>query len=70
MPHLIRLSRELEERLDRLARHTGLNKNELIEQLISEGANVLDAELHHEGAGPRQAERSLDQLLRESGLGA
>lgn len=70
MPHLIRLSRELEERLTRLAQHTGMSKSQLIEHLVAEGASVLDAELHNEGAGPRQAERSLDQLLRESGLGA
>jgi len=70
MPHLIRFSRELEARLERLAQQTGLSKSELIERLVSEGADVLEAELLVEGAGAERAGRSIDQLLRESGLGA
>ncbi|MGQ7249601.1 ribbon-helix-helix protein, CopG family [Halomonas sp. V046] len=70
MPHLMRFSRELEARLERLARQTGLSKSELIERLVSEGADVLEAELLVEGAGAERAGRSIDQLLRESGLGA
>ncbi|HAR07093.1 MULTISPECIES: ribbon-helix-helix protein, CopG family [Halomonas] len=70
MPHLLRFSRDLEARLDFLAEKTGLSKAALIERLVSEGAEVLEAELAHEGAGSQRAERSIDQLLRESGLGA
>ncbi|MEQ5821452.1 hypothetical protein [Halomonas sp. SCS19] len=70
MPHLLRFSRDLEARLDFLAEKTGLSKAALIERLVNEGAEVLEAELAHEGAGSQRAERSIDQLLRESGLGA
>ena len=70
MPHLLRFSRDLEARLDFLAEKTGLSKAALIERLVSEGAEVLEAELAHAGAGSQRAERSIDQLLRESGLGA
>ncbi|MBN8411338.1 MULTISPECIES: ribbon-helix-helix protein, CopG family [Halomonas] len=70
MPHLLRFSRELEARLDLLAERTGMTKAALIERLVSEGAEVLEAELAQHGAGSERAERSIDQLLRESGLGA
>ncbi|MBB3229831.1 ribbon-helix-helix protein, CopG family [Halomonas stenophila] len=70
MPHLLRLTRDQEIRLERLAEGCGLSKGELIERLVAEGLTALETELMIEGAGLRRAERSIDQLLRESGLGA
>lgn len=70
MPHLLRFSRELEARLDRLSQQTGLGKADLIERMVADGVTDLEHQLLIEGADRRQAERSIDQLLRESGLGA
>ncbi|MBB3330894.1 putative DNA-binding protein [Halomonas campaniensis] len=70
MPHLLRLPRDLEERLEGLCRQTGLGKAELIERCLAEGLTGLEAQLLLEGAHPPRVERTIDQLLRESGLGA
>jgi RHH-type transcriptional regulator, rel operon repressor / antitoxin RelB len=70
MPHLLRFSRDLESRLERLCQQTGISKAELIERCVDAGLAELEAQLLVEGAGTPRAERSLDQLLRESGLGA
>ncbi|MBB3140845.1 ribbon-helix-helix protein, CopG family [Halomonas organivorans] len=70
MPHLLRLTRDQEMRLDRLAERCNLSRSELLERLVAEGLASLETELMIEGAGLRRAERSIDQLLRESGLGA
>lgn len=70
MPHLLRFSRDLEARLERLSQQTGLSKAELIERCVSDGAASLETQLLLETAGAARAERSIDQLLRESGLGA
>ncbi|UYG09622.1 hypothetical protein [Halomonas sp. M4R1S46] len=70
MPHLLRLTRDQEIRLDRLAERCALSRTELLERLVAEGLTALETELMIEGAGLRRAERSIDQLLRESGLGA
>lgn len=69
MPHLLRFPRDLEARLERASHHTGIPKAELIERLVQDGLAGLEAQLLLEGAAPR-VERSIDQLLRESGLGA
>lgn len=69
MPHLLRFPRDLEARLERASQHTGIAKAELIERLVQDGLADLEAQLLIEGAAPR-VERSIDQLLRESGLGA
>lgn len=69
MPHLLRFSRDLEARLERASHHTGITKAELIERLVQDGLADLETQLLIEGATPR-VERSIDQLLRESGLGA
>ncbi|MFM9268997.1 hypothetical protein ACJ7V3_01870 [Halomonas elongata] len=70
MPHFLRFSPGLETRLERLAERTGLSKAELIDRLVSDGVDALETELMFEDA-PRypRAELSIDQLLRESGLG-
>ncbi|ATJ82738.1 ribbon-helix-helix protein, CopG family [Halomonas beimenensis] len=70
MPHLLRLTREQEIRLERLAERCGMSKGELLERLVAQGLADLETELMLEGAGVARAERSIDQLLRESGLGA
>ncbi|MFY0988900.1 hypothetical protein [Halomonas sp. C05BenzN] len=70
MPHLLRLPRDLESRLERLSRQTGLSKGDLIERCVSDGVAELEAHLLLESAGTARPERSIDQLLRESGLGA
>lgn len=70
MPHLLRFPRDLEVRLDRLSELTGLGKAELIERCVREAADRLETQLLIETAPPRGTERSIDQLLRESGLGA
>ncbi|MDI5934438.1 hypothetical protein [Halomonas kalidii] len=70
MPHLLRFSRDLEARLERLSQQTGLSKAELIERCVSDGAASLETQLLLESAGTARPERSIDQLLRESGLGA
>ncbi|MEQ6917397.1 hypothetical protein [Halomonas aquatica] len=69
MPHLLRFSREIESRLERASKHTGITKAELIERLVQDGLTDLEAQLLLEDAASR-TERSIDQLLRESGLGA
>lgn len=71
MPHhLLRFSRELDRRLETLAHTTGLSKSELIERSLESGVTALEAELLVEGAKAARAGTSIDQLLRESGLGA
>ncbi|MGM0782956.1 MAG: hypothetical protein ACQEUM_02460 [Pseudomonadota bacterium] len=72
MPHLLRFSRELETRLERLSHRTGLSKAELIERCVTMGLAELEAPLLLEGASqPRLPDApTLDQVLRESGLGA
>lgn len=70
MPHLLRLPRELEERLERLAQVSGLSKSLLIERCLEGGVAALEAELLLEGSQASRAATSIDQLLRESGLGA
>ncbi|MDR5865869.1 hypothetical protein [Halomonas koreensis] len=70
MPHLLRLTREQEIRLERLAEHCGLSRTELLERLVAQGLADLETELMIEGASGPRAERSIDQLLRESGLGS
>jgi len=70
MPHILRIPRELDERLERLAQATGLSRTLLIERCLEGGVAALEAELMMEGAHPSRAGASIDQLLRESGLGA
>ncbi|MDR5902033.1 hypothetical protein [Halomonas icarae] len=71
MPHhLLRFSRELDRRLDALVQTSGLNKAELIERCLESGVAALEAELMMEGAEAARGGTSIDQLLRESGLGA
>lgn len=70
MPHLLRMNRDLEARLDRLAKATGLGKAALIERCLEEGAEALETQLMLEETPVPRADRSIDQLLRESGLGA
>jgi predicted DNA-binding protein len=69
MPHLLRFSRDLEARLDALAEASGLGKAELITRCVEGGILALEHQLLPESAAPL-AERSIDQVLRESGLGA
>lgn len=73
MPHLLRFSRDVETRLERLAQRTGKSKGELIERCLAVGMHDLESQLLLEEAvsTPLPLDRpSLDQLLRESGLGA
>lgn len=70
MPHLLRLPRELDERLEHLVQTTGLSKTLLIERCLESGVASLEAELLLEGSHSTRAATSIDQLLRESGLGA
>jgi predicted DNA-binding protein len=73
MPHLLRFSRDIEARLERLAQSTGQSKAELIERCLGVGIGDLEAQLLLEDAlnPPMAIDRpSLDQVLRESGLGA
>jgi hypothetical protein len=70
MPYLLRLPRELDVRLERLCRHTGLGKGELIERCLAHGMGDLEGQLGVEGPVPPVTDRPIDQLLRESGLGA
>lgn len=70
MPHLLRFSRELEARLDVIAEATGLGKAELITRCVEGGIQALEHQLLPDGGGPPRTERSIDQVLRESGLGA
>ncbi|MGJ7456182.1 hypothetical protein ACR80S_11080 [Halomonas sp. MA07-2] len=70
MPHLLRFSRDLEARFDVLAEATGLGKTELITRCVEVGVQALEHQLLVERGGAPLAERSIDQVLRESGLGA
>lgn len=73
MPHLLRFSRDIEFRLERLAQRTGKSKGELIESCLAMGMHDLEAQFLLEEAvnSPLASKRpALDQLLRESGLGA
>lgn len=73
MPHLLRFSRDIETRLERLAQRTGKSKSELIERCLAVGMHELESQLLLEEAVSTPlplAKPSLDQLLRESGLGA
>ncbi|MGR2737070.1 hypothetical protein ACUY1T_01305 [Billgrantia sp. Q4P2] len=73
MPHLLRFSRDIESRLERLAQRTGKSKGELIESCLAVGMHDLEAQFLLEEAvsSPLPSNRpTLDQLLRESGLGA
>lgn len=69
MPHLLRFPRDLEARLEVLAEATGLGKAELITRCVEAGIHALELQLLPDGGTPL-AERSIDQVLRESGLGA
>ncbi|WP_163557222.1 iron-containing alcohol dehydrogenase [Halomonas sp. NO4] len=72
MPHLLRFSRDIETRLERLAQQTGVSKAELIERCVALALEELEAPLLLEERPhrtPREAP-TLDQVLRESGLGA
>jgi predicted DNA-binding protein len=70
MPHLLRFPRDLEGRLDRLSRQTGLSKAVLIERCLDDGLNGIERQLLLETPMLSRPERPIDQLLRESGLGA
>jgi RHH-type transcriptional regulator, rel operon repressor / antitoxin RelB len=70
MPHLLRFSRDLEARLDTLAEATGLGKAELITRCVEVGVAALEDQLLPEQAVAPVETRSIDQVLRESGLGA
>lgn len=71
MPHLLRFSRDLEARLERLVHLTGLGKAELIELCLNNGLAELEGHLLMESTTRHaRLERSIDQRLRESGLGA
>lgn len=70
MPHLLRFPRELEARLDVIAEATGLGKTELITRCVESGILALEQQLLPESGVTPQTERSIDQILRESGLGA
>lgn len=70
MPQLTRLSRDQEARLERLIIRTGLERNELIEMLVANGLRLLEAEHFGEDDTLSTDGRTIDQLLRESGLGA
>lgn len=70
MPHLLRLTRDTDARLERLCQRTGLGKAQLIERCLDDGMTRLERQLLLEIPDAGRAERSIDQLLRESGLGA
>lgn len=70
MPHLLRFPRDTEGRLERLSRQTGLSKTVLIERCLDDGLNGLESQLLLETPALNRVERPIDQLLRESGLGA
>lgn len=70
MPHLLRFSRDLEARLAHASQQTGLTKAELIERLVQDGLGDMETQLLIETTAIPRIERSMDQLLRESGLGA
>lgn len=73
MLHLLRFPRDIESRLGQLAQSTGSSKGEVIERCLAMGMRELEAQLLLEEAvsAPLIVDTpSLDQLLRESGLGA
>lgn len=70
MPQLTRLSRDQEARLERLIIRTGLERSALIEMLVANGLRLLEAEYFGEDDSLATDGRTIDQLLRESGLGA
>ncbi len=72
MPHLLWFSRDTESRLERLAQSTGKSKKELIERCLAMGMSELESRLLLEESvnTPPRVETPIDQLLRESGLGA
>lgn len=70
MPHLLRLTRDTEARLERLSQQTGLSRTQLIERCLDDGMARLERQLLLEIPDVERAERPIDQLLRESGLGA
>lgn len=70
MPQLTRLSRDQEARLERLIIHTGLERSVLIEKLVANGLSMLEATHFDEEDARSSGGRTIDQLLRESGLGA
>lgn len=72
MPHLLWFSRDTQSRLERLARSTGKSKKELIEGCLAMGMSELESRLLLEESvnPPPRVDIPIDQLLRESGLGA
>lgn len=70
MPHLLRLNRDTEARLERLCLRTGLSRSQLIERCLGDGVAALERQLLLEIPDIGRAERAIDQRLRESGLGA
>lgn len=70
MPQLSRLSREQEFRLERLIAHTGVERSVLVERLVCAGLAALEADCFIEDDSMLSDGRPIDQLLRESGLGA
>ncbi|QTF91042.1 hypothetical protein [Halomonas sp. BM-2019] len=69
MPHLLRFSRDLEARLDALVEATGQGKAALITRCVESGIGTLEERLLP-GHPAAVETRSIDQVLRESGLGA
>lgn len=70
MPHLMLFSRDLESRLDRASQQTGITKSELIKRLVQSGLSDVESQLLIEETTMPLVQRSIDQRLRESGLGA
>jgi len=66
----VRFPRDLEARLERASQHTGIAKAELIERLVQDSLTQLETQLLLEECASPRVERNIDQLLRESGLGA
>ena len=72
MPHLLWFSRDTASRLERLDKSTGKSKKELIEGCLAMGMSELESRLLLEESvnTPPRVETPINQLLRESGLGA
>jgi hypothetical protein len=70
LPRLLRLTHDQSRRLERLAERCDMSRHELIERLMSEGLAHLEHQRMLEDPGRPRAESSIDQRLRESGLGA
>jgi predicted DNA-binding protein len=70
MPYLMRFSRDLESRLDRASQQTGIAKADLIKRLVRSGLSDVETQLLLEEVALPLAYRTIDQRLRESGLGA